>query len=59
MQCLCIGSDGNDDDNTDDDGKQTHDHHRPHLEASLSVQKTKKQQLMHCCGTAPFVFFYE
>lgn len=37
--------------------RQTHDHHRPHPDTSLSGQILKKQ-LMHCCGTAPFVFFY-
>lgn len=37
--------------------RRTHDHRRPHLETSLSGQE--KKILMHCCWTAPFVFFYE
>lgn len=40
----------------------THGHHSPHLETLLSCQthkKKKKKKVKHCCGTAPFVFFYE
>lgn len=68
MQRLCIGSKGNDDDNIYDEGngEQIHDHHRPHLKASLSGQETegkkktiKKQKPKHCCEMALFVFFYE
>lgn len=62
MQWLCIGSDGNDGDiplmkvmvNW-----RTHDHHKPHPETTLSRMKKNKNNFIHSCRTAPFVFFYE
>lgn len=58
MQCLCIGNYNSDGDSSDEgDGEQVISW--PHPETLLCCQKHKKSKFKHCCGTAPFVFFYE